>query len=74
MNDFLSEFKRFIMRGNVLDMAIGVVVGAAFSKIVSSLVTYIIMPSLGVLLGGIDFSNFFILLSTTKRAETLAEA
>ncbi|SDN21284.1 large conductance mechanosensitive channel protein [Megasphaera paucivorans] len=74
MNDFLSEFKRFIMRGNVLDMAIGVVVEAAFSKIVSSLVTYIIMPPLGVLLGGIDFSNFFILLSTTKRAETLAEA
>ena len=74
MNDFLNEFKRFIMRGNVLDMAIGVVVGAAFSKIVSSLVTYIIMPPLGVLLGGIDFSNFFIILSTTKHAGTLVEA
>lgn len=72
--EFLKEFKNFAMRGNVIDMAVGVVIGAAFSKIVSSLVTNIIMPPLGVLLGGIDFSEFFITLSTTKRAATLAEA
>ena len=72
--EFLKEFKNFAMRGNVIDMAVGVVIGAAFGKIVSSLVTNIIMPPLGVLLGGIDFSEFFITLSTTKRAATLAEA
>lgn len=74
MKQFLNEFKDFAMRGNVIDMAVGVVIGAAFSKIVSALVTNIIMPPLGVLLGGVDFSDFFLPLSTTKHAETLAEA
>lgn len=74
MKDFFDEFKDFAMRGNVIDMAIGVVIGAAFSKIVSSLVSNIIMPPLGVLIGGIDFSDFFIPLSTTQHVETLAEA
>ena len=59
----LKDFKEFAMRGNVVDMAVGVVVGAAFSKITSSLVDNIIMPPLGVLMGGVDFSNLFINLS-----------
>lgn len=58
----LNEFKKFIMRGNVLDMAVGIVVGAAFGSIVSSFVKDVIMPPIGLLLGGIDFSNLFILL------------
>ncbi|WP_062534208.1 large-conductance mechanosensitive channel protein MscL [Mizugakiibacter sediminis] len=53
----LSEFRQFAMRGNVVDMATGIVVGAAFGKIVSSLVDQIIMPPIGLLIGGIDFSN-----------------
>ena len=61
---FIKEFKEFAMRGNVMDMAVGVVVGGAFGKIVTSLVNNIIMPPIGVLLGGIDFSDFFIPLST----------
>jgi large conductance mechanosensitive channel len=73
MKNFINEFKEFAMRGNVIDMAVGVVIGAAFGKIVSSLVSNIIMPPLGVLLGGIDFSNFFINLSS-KPAASLAEA
>lgn len=70
---FLTEFKKFIMRGNVLDMAVGVVIGAAFSKIVSSLVSNILMPPLGLLMGKVDFSNLFINLSD-KNVQTLAEA
>ncbi len=58
----LEEFKKFIMRGNVLDMAVGIVVGAAFGTIVSSFVKDVLMPPIGLLLGGIDFSNLFILL------------
>lgn len=69
----IKEFKEFAMRGNVLDMAVGVVVGGAFGKIVTSLVNNIIMPPFGVLLGGIDFSDFFIPLST-EHVESLAEA
>jgi large conductance mechanosensitive channel len=53
----LQEFKQFAMRGNVLDMAIGIIIGAAFGKIVSSFVTDVIMPPIGILLGGVDFSN-----------------
>lgn len=68
----IKEFKEFAMRGNVLDMAVGVVVGGAFGKIVTSLVNNIIMPPFGVLLGGIDFSDFFIPLST-EHVESLAE-
>ena len=69
----LKDFKEFAMRGNVVDMAVGVVVGAAFSKITSSLVDNIIMPPLGVLMGGVDFSNLFINLSDVP-VKTLAEA
>lgn len=61
----LKEFKEFALRGNVLDLAIGVIIGAAFGKIVTSLVNDVIMPPIGLLLGGIDFSNLFINLSGT---------
>jgi large conductance mechanosensitive channel len=59
----LKEFRDFAMRGNVIDLAVGVIIGAAFGKIVSSLVNDVIMPPIGLLLGGVDFSNFFITLS-----------
>jgi large conductance mechanosensitive channel len=60
-----NEFKEFIMRGNVVDLAIGVVIGAAFGKIVTSFVEDVLMPPIGLLLGGVDFSNLFINLSGT---------
>jgi len=69
----LKEFKEFAMRGNVMDLAVGVIIGASFGKIVSSLVEDIIMPPIGALLGHVDFSAFFINLSG-KSIETLAEA
>ncbi len=56
----LDEFKKFAMRGNVVDMAVGIIIGAAFGKIVSSAVNDLIMPPIGLLLGGVDFSNLFI--------------
>jgi len=59
----LKEFKEFIMKGNVLDLAIGVIIGGAFGSIVSSLVKDVLMPSIGMLLGKVDFSNFYINLS-----------
>ena len=59
---FIGEFKKFIMRGNVLDMAVGVIIGGAFQAIISSLVNDIIMPVITLLTGGIDFSNLFIAL------------
>ena len=59
----LKEFKEFAMRGNVLDMALGVIIGAAFGKIIASLVEDILMPPLGLLLGKMDFSNLFVSLS-----------
>ncbi len=59
----LQEFKKFAMRGNVVDMAVGIVIGGAFGKIVSSLVNDVIMPPIGLLMGGIDFSNLYINLS-----------
>lgn len=62
----LKEFKEFAMKGNVVDMAVGIIIGAAFGKIVSSFVGDVIMPPIGVLLGGIDFSN----LSLTLKAAT----
>lgn len=55
---FLQEFRKFAMRGNVVDLAVGVIIGAAFGKIVSSLVANVIMPPLGLLLGGVDFRSF----------------
>ena len=69
----LKEFRDFAMRGNVIDLAVGVIIGAAFGAIVSSLVADIIMPPIGVALGGVDFSDFFINLSSQHYA-TLAEA
>ncbi|HUI51190.1 MAG TPA: large-conductance mechanosensitive channel protein MscL [Terriglobales bacterium] len=68
-----KEFKEFAMRGNVLDLAVGVILGAAFGKIVSSLVDDILMPPLGKLIGKVDFSNLYFNLSETHY-ETLAEA
>ncbi len=58
----MKEFKEFAMRGNVIDMAIGIVIGAAFGKIVSSFVANVLMPPIGLLLGGVDFSNLQIVL------------
>jgi large conductance mechanosensitive channel len=69
----LKEFKEFAMRGNVLDMAVGIVIGAAFGKIVSSFVGDVLMPPLGLLIGKVDFSNLFLNLSG-KSFETLAAA
>lgn len=70
---FLNEFKEFALKGNVMDMAVGVIIGAAFGKIVTSLVNNIIMPPIGKIVGNIDFSNLFINLSDTP-VSTLAEA
>jgi large conductance mechanosensitive channel len=74
----LKEFKEFAMRGNVLDLAVGVVLGAAFGGIVKSLVDDVIMPPLGLLLGGVDFSNIFVTLKAGSKAAppyaTLADA
>ena len=58
----IQEFKAFIMKGNVLDLAVGIVIGAAFGKIIDSLVKDIIMPPIGLLLGGVDFSNLFAVI------------
>ena len=69
----LKEFKEFAMRGNVLDMAIGIIIGAAFGKIVTSFVSDILMPPLGLIMGKMDFSNLFLNLSG-KTYATLAEA
>jgi large conductance mechanosensitive channel len=70
----LEEFKKFALRGNVVDLAIGVIIGAAFGNIVSSLVADIIMPIIGAITGGLDFSNYFIPLSSKVTADTLVEA
>lgn len=69
----LKEFREFAMRGNVIDMAVGIIIGAAFGKIVSSLVSDVLMPPIGLLLGGVDFSNLFINLSSQPYA-SLVEA
>ena len=73
----LKEFKEFAMRGNVVDMAVGIIIGAAFGTIVKSLVADIIMPPIGLLLGNVDFSNLFIILkegATAGPFATIAEA
>ncbi len=74
---FASEFKAFAMKGNVVDLAVGVIIGAAFGKIVDSLVKDIIMPVVGKIFGGLDFSNYFVLLASPpadyKGAMTYAE-
>lgn len=68
----LKEFKEFAMKGNVLDMAIGVIIGSAFGKIVSSLVSDVLMPPLGLLMGKVDFSSLFINLSETSHSSLIA--
>jgi large conductance mechanosensitive channel len=71
----LKEFKEFAMKGNVLDLAVGFIIGAAFGKIVASLVSDIIMPPIGLILGKVDFSNLFLNLSANgKSYASLAEA
>ena len=70
----LEEFKKFAMRGNVVDLAVGVIIGVAFGAIVNSLVGDIIMPTIGAVTGGLDFSNYFIKLSSNVTANSLAEA
>lgn len=66
MKKFISEFKEFISKGNVLDMAVGVIIGSAFSKIVTSLVNDIMMPLIGIIIGGYDFSNLGIKVGNAK--------
>ena len=70
----LEEFKKFAMRGSVVDLAIGVIIGAAFGAIVQSLVGDVLMPVIGAATGGLDFSNYFIPLSSKVTADTLVEA
>jgi large conductance mechanosensitive channel len=70
----LEEFKKFALRGNVVDLAIGVIIGAAFSKIVDSIVGDLFLPIVGAITGGLDFSNYFTPLSAQVTAPSLAEA
>ncbi|MDH6264685.1 large conductance mechanosensitive channel [Rhizobium sp. SG_E_25_P2] len=70
----LNEFKTFIARGNVLDLAVGVIIGASFGAIVKSLVEDLIMPVVGAIIGNVDFSNYFIPLSSAVTATSLAAA
>lgn len=70
----LEEFKKFALKGNVVDLAIGIIIGAAFGRIVESLVGDIFMPIVGAVTGGLDFSNWFIPLSSKVTANTLVEA
>jgi len=69
----INEFKEFIARGNVMDMAVGIIMGAAFTAIVKSMVDDVLMPPIGVIMGGVDFSNFFLTLAGEEQA-TLAAA
>ncbi len=70
----LEEFKKFAMRGNVVDVAVGVIIGAAFGVIANSLVGDIIMPIIGAATGGLDFSNYYVPLSSKVTAASLADA
>ena len=72
---FMSEFKEFAVKGNAMDLAVGVIIGAAFGKIVESIVNDLIMPIIGAIFGGFDFSNLFVALGTVPQgvAMTLAE-
>ena len=70
----LKEFREFAVRGNVVDLAVGVIIGAAFGNIVSSLVGDVFMPVIGAVTGGLDFSNYFLPLSSAVTAENLADA
>lgn len=68
IKNMMSEFKKFVMRGNVIDMAVGIIIGGAFTKIVNSMVADIMMPPLGLLMGKVDFSNWFIVLKQGAEA------
>jgi large conductance mechanosensitive channel len=70
----LEEFKKFAMRGNVVDLAVGVIIGAAFGAIINSLVADIVMPLIGSVTGGLDFSNYFVPLSSKVTASALVDA
>jgi large conductance mechanosensitive channel len=70
----LKEFRDFAMKGNVVDLAVAVIIGAAFGAIVNSLVTDVIMPIIGAITGGLDFSNYFLRLSEKVTASNLADA
>ena len=70
----LKEFREFAIKGNVVDLAVGVIIGAAFGKIIESLVGDMIMPVIGAITGGFDFSNYFLPLTKAVTADTLAEA
>jgi large conductance mechanosensitive channel len=70
----LDEFKKFALRGNAVDLAIGVIIGAAFGRIVDSIVTDLFMPIVSAVTGGLDFSNYFVALSSQVTASSLAEA
>lgn len=70
----LKEFKEFALRGNVVDLAIGVIIGVAFNNIVTSLVGDLFMPIIGAVTGGLDFSNYFVALSGNVTADSLEEA
>ena len=74
LTKLLKEFRDFAMKGSVVDLAIGVIIGAAFGKIVDSLVNDIIMPTIGAITGGLDFSNYFLPLAKSVTAGSLAEA
>jgi large conductance mechanosensitive channel len=69
-----GEFKKFAVRGNVVDLAVGVIIGASFTAIINSLVNDVLMPPIGLALGGVDFSNFFLVLKGDPNVETLAAA
>jgi large conductance mechanosensitive channel len=70
----IDEFKKFAVRGNVVDLAVGVIIGASFTGIVNSLVNDIIMPPIGLALGGVDFANFFFVIKGDRAVDTLAAA
>jgi large conductance mechanosensitive channel len=70
----LKEFEKFAMRGNVVDLAVGVIIGAAFGAIVNSLVSDVVMPLIGAIAGGLDFSNYFIPLSSKVTETSLVDA
>jgi len=69
-----TEFKKFAVRGNVVDLAIGVIIGASFTGIITSMVNDVLMPPIGLALGGVDFSNFFLVLKGDPTLDTLAAA
>jgi large conductance mechanosensitive channel len=74
MRAMLNEFREFAMKGNMIDMAVGIVIGVAFGAIISSLVDDIIMPPIGLLIGGVDFSQLFVVLSGQGEFNTIEEA